>query len=109
MAATPRGEVLVATKGGTVFQFLTPAAPWSTAAHAAQFPPAFRAAARALLLAAHRGQAAAAGAGQQARAELGSLPQPLLHSVIERAANPRALWIKPPPQPPTAAPAPNAP
>ena len=63
--------------------------PWSPANHGS-FPPAFRAAGRTLLLAAHRSTAEVAGPG--GGASLGALPQPLLHAILARAAYPLSAW-----------------
>lgn len=56
--------------------------PWSPASHAA-FPPQFRDAARALLLAAHRSTGTAA---------LGALPEPLMLRILGQAAYPVSAW-----------------
>ena len=83
--------------------------PWSPERHAA-FPPAFKQAARTLLLAAHRG-ASAAGAVQQKGKRSGSsargagggrtatgivqlarLPCELLHAILAQAAYPVSAW-----------------
>lgn len=73
-------------------------APWSPPQHR-RYPPAFRGAARALLLAAHR--AHASGAHTKVHLEgaptptLGSLPLPLLEGVVRLAAYPLSAWADP--------------
>lgn len=59
--------------------------PWSPATHAA-FPPAFREAARALLLAAHRAH------GRDGATTLGVLPPALQLSILGQAAYPLSAW-----------------
>lgn len=59
--------------------------PWSPASHAS-FPPAFRTAARALLLAAHRAH------GRGGAPTLGALPPALLLEVLACAAYPLSAW-----------------
>ena len=65
--------------------------PWSPASHAS-FPPAFREAARALLLAAHRSASGAAPQPPGSAASLGTLPQPLLLGILGQAAYPLSAW-----------------
>ena len=80
--------------------------PWTPASHG-RFPPAFRAAAKALLLVAHRGAAVAAaeqeaGVQQAAAAELpdqpmdaallAQLPEDALLHIIRQAAYPLSAW-----------------
>lgn len=60
--------------------------PRSSDSHAS-FPPAVRAAARELLLVAARQRRVDGRA-----ASLGSLPEPLLHSILARAAYPLSAW-----------------
>ena len=78
---------------------------WSTATHQG-FPPAFKAAARTLLLASHRGAAVtcapralqgrkpSASSAKRARLLLllGRLPQPALHAVVAAALRPLSAW-----------------
>lgn len=56
--------------------------------------PRFKAAVRAVLLAAHRGSQGAGPASRQAT--LGSLPQEVLQHIFGQAAHPMANWIPPP-------------
>lgn len=65
--------------------------PWSPATHAS-FPPAFRAAARALLLVAQRGGSSAPTPASAAAAGLASLPTGGLQHVLRLAAYPLAAW-----------------
>eukprot|EP00887_Chlorella_sp_A99_P005381 scaffold1.g5381.t1 len=82
--------------------------PWSPATHASLFPPAFKATARALLLAAHRsshrcgGSAAvvadaAQTAGAPGDAHPGELPALLIMRIIAAAAYPLSAWRPLPP------------
>ena len=77
---------------------------WSRATHR-RFPPAFRAATRALLLAAHRGAAAARAPQPESKLHsasrhaptallqlLGSLPEPALEAIVGAAASPLSVW-----------------
>lgn len=67
---------------------------WHPERHAS-FPPAFRDAARTLLLAAHRGArrpVPPTGGTAAGLALLGRLPAELLHRIIERAAYPLSRW-----------------
>lgn len=63
---------------------------WAPATHS-RFPPAFRAAVRALLLAAHRCAAQAGGHG--GGATLGQLPPDLLLQIAGAAASPYSAWM----------------
>ena len=76
-----------------VLRFLS-AQPWASERHA-DWPPAFRAAARTLLLAAQR-QAAVALQRPDAAAGLWTLPLPLLQHILELAAGRRTDWLLPP-------------
>ena len=76
--------------------------PWSPLRHSSM-PPAFKAAARALLLAAHRGGSSRGTEGgaithntaahQHAAAALGALPPALLQHVLRLAAAPVTAWV----------------
>ena len=68
--------------------------PWTPAQHSA-FPAAFRAAARTLLLVAHRGRSARSRntrAGHAGAALLGALPPGALLHVLAQAAYPLSAW-----------------
>ncbi len=84
---------------------------WSPDTHS-HWPAAFKATARALMLAAHRGSgipplsqdprtarrqrrqaAAAASGGQQAGCTLGALPAELLLRILKAAAEPLSAWL----------------
>ena len=80
--------------------------PWSTEAHAF-WPPAFKAAVRALLLSAHRLAREEAGGGRLSRAQrvarraglggggatLAALPSDLLVAIAAQAALPMSQWM----------------
>lgn len=62
---------------------------WTPDSHQ-QFQPAFRAAARTLLLAAHR---SGKQAGRSATTGLGAMPQDVLLHIISTAAYPTCAWL----------------
>lgn len=70
---------------------------WSPERHAA-FPPAFRRAARALLLASECGGLGDGSAGQDVR-----LPPEVLHRILRLATRPLSAWVPKPKVPPHSA------
>ncbi|KAL4451604.1 hypothetical protein ABPG75_007266 [Micractinium tetrahymenae] len=67
--------------------------PWSPGEHR-RFPPAFGAATRALLLAAHRGSKLPAEESASPLAGLGALPAEVLVHILEQAAYPLSAWAE---------------
>jgi hypothetical protein len=71
-------------------------APWNPACHG-RFPPAFQAAAQALMMSAHRLGSCAAGRSEEGAATgpstLGCLPDHILLEVVRLAAYPLSAWV----------------